>query len=424
MYCDAVLSKPRWRVGLWLLMLLAVLWIAWQARWALLPFSIGALLAYVLTPVVDRIASMLPARSHQQNVVRRGFAVLFVYVGLLLGMVGLGLVIVPVAVDQTAEFIDEFPELRTQAQDQVNEWLDVYRERVPEDARTRIDDFVADLGDEVGGRLSERTTSTFDSLTTTIGVVFGFLLVPVWMFYALRDRHSFERNFQAGLPEAARPDILNSVRIADHLFGRYMRGQLFLGLVVGSAIFVGLTILDVELSIALAIFAGITELIPIIGPWIGALPALVIVAASGDPEKILWVALLYFLVQQVENNFLVPRIQGHAVDLHPAVIILLLAVAGTVFGFIGLLVVVPLTALLRELFWYADHRLRGLDPEDAMANSNVAQRFGLVSQQRTDEASTAALAGDPAAGAAAAPEAQAAPEVGSAGAPEGGAEAG
>ena len=405
-------------------MLLVVLWIAWQARWALLPFSIGALLAYVLTPVVDRIAAMLQARSHQQNVVRRGFAVLFVYVGILLGIVGLGLVIVPVAVDQTAEFIDDFPELRTQAQEQVNEWLDVYRQRVPEDAQTRIDDFVANLGDEVGGRLSERTTSTFDSLTTTIGVIFGFLLVPVWMFYALRDRHSFERNFQAGLPEAARPDIINGVRIADQLLGRYLRGQIFLGLVVGSAIFIGLTILDVELSIALAIFAGITELIPIIGPWIGALPALVIVAASGDPEKILWVVLLYFLVQQVENNFLVPRIQGHAVELHPAVIILLLAVAGSVFGFLGLLVVVPLTALLRELFWYADHRLRGLDPEDAMAKSHVAQRFGLVTHHHTHEVSTAAPAGDPAGSAPPALEAQAAPDVASADAQEGEAEAG
>ena len=124
-----------------------------------------------------------------------------------------------------------------------------------------------------------------------------------------------------------------------------------------------------------------TELIPILGPWIGALPALLLVAASGDPEKILWVALLFVLVQQLENNLLVPRIQSQAVDLHPAVIILLLVAAGSVFGFIGLLVVVPLTALLREIFWYADSRLRGLEPSEALGESHAARRFRLAAAE-------------------------------------------
>jgi predicted PurR-regulated permease PerM len=369
-------TAARWRIVLWSAMVLVVLWLAWQARWALLPFSVGALFAYVLTPAVDRVAALLPAHSHQQNVIRRGVAVLFVYVVIGAALTGAGLVIVPVAVDEVAQFIDDLPELIDDTQTQINSWLEVYRERVPEDARMRIDDFVADLGDNIGERLSTGTERTFDSLTTAIAVIVGFLVVPVWMFYALRDRHAFERNFSAALPEPVRPDVLNSVRIADQLIGRYLRGQLFLGLLVGIATFIGLTLLQVDLAIALAIFAGISELIPIIGPWIGALPAVVIVAAT-DPDKILWIVLLYLLVQQVENNFLVPRVQGHAVDIHPAVIIMLLAVAGTVFGFFGLIVVVPLTALLRELFWYADHRFRGFTPREALASTHVARRLSL-----------------------------------------------
>ena len=163
------------------------------------------------------------------------------------------------------------------------------------------------------------------------------------------------------------------------MIGRYLRGQLLLGFVVGVATFIGLMVLDVNLAIALAVFAGVAELIPIIGPFIGALPALVIVAAT-DPDKIVWVLLLYLLVQQVENHLLVPRVQGHAVDLHPAVIIMLLAVAGTVFGFIALIVIIPLVALLRELFWYADHRLSGLAPREAMALTHVGQQFGLAAE--------------------------------------------
>ena len=220
----------------------------------------------------------------------------------------------------------------------------------------------------------------FESLTGWIAVIAGFVVVPIWMFYALRDRHNFERNFAAAVPEPVQPDVLNGVRIADQLIGRYLRGQLLLGFLVGVATFIGLTLLDVDLAIALAVFAGVAELIPIVGPFIGALPAVLIVAAT-DPDKIIWVLLLYVAVQQVENHLLVPRVQGHAVDLHPAVIIMLLAIAGTVFGFIALVVIIPLVALLRELFWYADHRFSGLAPPDAMARTHVAQHFGLDDEE-------------------------------------------
>ncbi len=372
------MTRSRVRVALWLLMLAVVLWIVWNARWALFPFAVGGLLAYVLTPAVDHIASLasfLPGGTPEKNVISRGLAVLLVYLVILAVLVGLGLLIAPVAIDQATEFIDSFPDLRQRAQDQINSWLNQYRERVPDNVRERIDTTIAENADQIGVEIAGHTTDSFSFLTRTLGVIFGFLIVPFWLFYALRDRHRFEDNFEAAVPAATRPDILNGLRIADALLGRYLRGQLILGAVVGVLTFIGLTIIDVELTIALAIFAGITELIPIIGPWIGALPALLMAAASGDPEKIIWVALLFVLVQQLENNLLVPRIQSQAVDLHPAVIILLLVAAGAVFGFIGLLVIVPLTALLRELFWYVDSRLRGLEPDEALAQSHAARHL-------------------------------------------------
>lgn len=374
------MTSARLRVALWLLMLAVVLWITWNARWALVPFAVGGLLAYVLTPAVDRIASFasfLPGGTPDKNITSRGLAVLLVYLVILAFLVGIGLLVVPVALEQATEFIDSFPELRQRAQDQVNSWLNQYRERVPESVRQRIDTAIAENADRIGVEIASHTTDSFSVLTRTLGVIFGFLIVPFWLFYALRDRHRFEDNFEAAVPAAVRTDILNGIRIAEALLGRYLRGQLLLGGVVAVMTFIGLTLIDVDLAIALAIFAGITELIPIIGPWIGALPALLMAAASGDPEKILWVALLFVLVQQLENNLLVPRIQSQAVDLHPAVIILLLVAAGAVFGFVGLLVIVPLTALLREFFWYADSRLRGLHPDEALSESHVARHFDL-----------------------------------------------
>jgi predicted PurR-regulated permease PerM len=211
---------------------------------------------------------------------------------------------------------------------------------------------------------------SFNVLTGTISVIFGFVIVPFWMFYAMRDRHFVRRNLLSAAPPIVRADVDNMLHIADRLLGRYIRAQLLLGLIVGTAVAIGLTLLDVQLSLALGVLAGITELIPFIGPWLGAIPALVIVAATGDAELFLWVALLYLAVQQVENVLLVPRIQGEAVDVHPGMIILLLIVGGAAFGFLGLIFIVPLAAILRELFWYVDRRLRGETPEDAMAASH------------------------------------------------------
>ena len=169
----------------------------------------------MLTPAVDHLASLasfLPGGTPEKNVISRGVAVLLVYLGILAILVGLGLLVVPVAIEQGAEFVDQFPELRMRAQDQFNSWLEQYRERVPENVRERIDTAIADNADRIGIEIAAHTTDSFSVLTTTLGVIFGFLIVPFWLFYALRDRHRFEDNFAAAVPAVARPDMLNGIR--------------------------------------------------------------------------------------------------------------------------------------------------------------------------------------------------------------------
>ena len=382
------MTSARGRTVLWALMLTGVALLAWRARFALLPFAFGSIVAYALTPIVDRMASVVPARSHQADVLRRGVAVLVLYVVIGLAIFGLGLALVPVATDQTARFIDDLPQLIDDARLEFNELLREYRDRVPVDAQERIDGYADELGDTLADAVAATFRGSITRITGTIGLVFGFLVVPFWLFYALRDRHFVAESFQRAVPEPVREDASHVLLMADRLLGRYIRAQLFLGLVVGVAVGLGLTLMDVELSLALGVFAGVTELIPIIGPWLGAIPAIVIVAAT-DPGLLPWVALLYVVVQQLENNLLVPRVQGHALDLHPAMIILLLVVAGAVFGFIGLVIVVPLFAILRELFWYADHRLAGAPPHAALARTNIGRRLARAHAEEHAAAASA-----------------------------------
>ena len=391
------MTAARGRTLLWALMLTGIALLAWRARFALLPFAFGSIVAYALTPIVDRMASVVPARSHQADVVRRGVAVLVLYGVIGLSLFGVGLALVPVATDQTARFIDDLPEFIDDARLEFNELLSEYRDRVPVDAQERIDGYADELGDTLADAVATTFRESITRITGTIGLVFGFLIVPFWLFYALRDRHFVGESFQRAVPEPVREDASHVLLLADRLLGSYIRAQLFLGVVVGVAVGLGLTLMDVELSLALGVFAGVTELIPIIGPWLGAIPAIVIVAAT-EPDLLPWVALLYVVVQQLENNLLVPRVQGHALDLHPAMIILLLVVAGAVFGFVGLVVVVPLFAILRELFWYIDHRLAGAQPHEALARTNMGRRLAEAHAAEHAAAERAAV-DEPASGA-------------------------
>lgn len=360
-------------MGLWTIMLTFVLWMAWSAKLALLPFAVGAVIAYALQPVVDRLASFIPARTHSHDVIRRGVVVFVIYVLFFGSLTGVGVAVIPTAVNQTADFFSELPEIVDEARLQLTEWVDRYRAQLPAELRDEIDGATEDLGIAATDLLLRVLGGGVGSITSTLALVFGFLVVPFWMFYALRDRHFVERNFMRAVPDAAKDDVLNVGRISDYLLGRYIRAQLLLGLIVGTAIGLSMTLLGVQFSIGLGLWAGITELIPILGPWLGAAAGIVVVLAT-EPELLIWVALIYFVVQQLENNLLVPRIQGGAVDIHPAMVILLLSIVGSIWGFLGMLVAVPLAAIARELFWYADRRLRGETPEEAYAASHVGSR--------------------------------------------------
>ena len=382
------MSARRGRIVLWSATLAVIVLLIWQARIALIPFAFGALLAYTLTPIVDVVAGLVPLSlferigrsAHQADVYRRAVAVLLVYALIGSALFLFGTLLIPALVSQVAEFVDELPRYFEQAQSESSRWLSQFRRQLPPEMQTQIDQYTADATTVVTDAIAGMVRRLITLLTGTIGIVFGFLIVPFWMFYALRDRHNVTRSFMNAVPASMRDDVQHVLAIADQLLFRYVRAQLLLGLIVGTAVGAGLTVMGIPLALALGLIAGITELIPILGPWIGGIAGILIVAAT-RPEMILWALLLYVVVQQVENSLLVPRVQGHAVELHPAMVILLLIAAGATFGFVGVVVVVPLTAILRELFWYADRRLSGVPPPEAYSRSRVVRETAPARRQ-------------------------------------------
>jgi predicted PurR-regulated permease PerM len=366
------LSLPSRRtLARWLLVFLALYavgWLLWNALPALTPFIIGLVLAYLLLPLVNRLDRRMP----------RGFAILTVYAGAIVLVTIAANFIIPPLVAQVQQLIDSFPSM-TEIQAIGNQLLQEYRDLVPPAFQQPIEDGarsalqtlqsnVTTYLQNIGGFILAQVIQIINTVTFLV----GFLIIPIWLFYVLNDQEQGARFVDRILHRRIRPDFWNVAGIMNKVLSDYVRGQLLLGLAVGLMVGIGLLSLrlfgiDVPYILLLAIVAGITELVPIIGPILGAIPGVLIgfFGGAGGWQAGLAVLLVYVVVQQLENNFLVPRIIGESIGIHPAILTVVLIAMGQIFGLIGIILAAPVAAVGRDLFVYTYRRLDGMSPDAA-----------------------------------------------------------
>ncbi len=371
---DAPPDRPRFaplapRVALLIAAAIALGLLLWMARDAVRPFVVGLLLVYLLDP---------PVRWLTRRGMRRTIAILLVYVVAIVVIVEfISLTLTPL-VNELIRFVQDLPGLAVQLQAQIERLSEVYaRLQLPEAVRDWVDSMLAGIGQGDGGAPSLDPSSFLPVLTgatNLVGAVFGYLLLPVWVFYLLKDRVALTTQFDRNLPDGWRFDVWATLRIARRVFGQWVRAQLLLGVTVGVFTFVGLLLLSQfvdpvfgRYAVLLSITAGILELLPIIGPIIAAVPA-VLLAATAGLEPVIAALILYTLVQQVENNVLVPKIQGDAVELHPAAVMFAIVVGGSLAGLLGAILALPITAAARDVVRYLFRRMSA-DGDETVAAS-------------------------------------------------------
>jgi predicted PurR-regulated permease PerM len=188
-------------------------------------------------------------------------------------------------------------------------------------------------------------------ITNSFSLVIGLSVIPIFLFYLLKDQKTLSDGIYAPVPLAIRYHLRNVASIINQIIGSYIRGQLLLGVVVGTLMALGLFLLGVPFQVLLGIVAGITELVPLIGPWIGGAVGILVTLATA-PEKVIWVILLYLGIQVLENSFLVPRIQGNALDLHPIAVMVVIVIGSHLFGLWGVILGPLLAAVAKEVIKY------------------------------------------------------------------------
>lgn len=364
------LALPSWRtLTRWLLVVLALYgvgWLLWQAAPALTPFIIGLVLAFLLTPLVNRLNRRMP----------RWLAILTVYVaGIVLIAVGIAYVVPPVIgqIEQLITSLPSIPELQAMGGDLITR----YQQIVPAAIRTQLDPAITSTIQGLEGNIATYVQGIGTFLLTQVVTIFntitfliGFLIIPIWLFYVLNDQQEGAQFIDRMLHPRLRPDFWNVWGMVNKIFSDYVRGQLLLCATIGVAVGIGLLILQligfqVQYILLLAIIAGITEFIPVLGPILGAIPA-ILLSLFISPQTALAVLAVYVIVQQLENNILVPRIVGESVGVHPAILTVVLIAMGQVFGLLGVVLSAPLCAIARDLFIYIYARLGGASAQAAI----------------------------------------------------------
>ena len=345
------LVRRHYKPIILVLVLVLLLVLLWVLRGILLPFIIGVILAWLLQPVIDRVQRRLPGAERHQQLER----VLIIVAMYLLAAAIIGLLVLYVATTlgkSVVSLVVEFPRLIPQGVAAIEERLETFLVSLPPSTRAQVSTLISQAGTQGGKALVDFITGGVVRIRSSSSMILGFVALPVFLFYLLKDWQGLRSDFYGALPPWALTHVRSVFAIVRNVIGRYLRAQLIMGLAVGLGVYVLLTIAGTSYALPLAVFAGLGEFVPIIGPWLAGIVGVLVVFATA-PDKIVWVALGYIIIQLAQNNLMSPRVQGHQMMIHPALVIVLTILAASIMGLPGFLIVLPLTMTFVEIVKYA-----------------------------------------------------------------------
>ena len=321
-------------VGLALTVLL--LWTFFLVRGALLLLYVAALVAIGLSPLVAAIEQRRQARKRGR--LPRWAAILLIYLTLISVLVAIGIMIVPPLVTQARQLWAELPELLQTAQQFL---IDRGLLSRPITVSEAVQQTPVPGSDAVG--------TVLGAIWGVIGGVFGLVTILIVAFYLLVDSESIVRTFVRLFPRSERERVLDACRRVATKVSAWLAGQLLLAGIIGTTAALGLWLMGVPYFYVLALIAAIGEMIPVVGPLLAAVPA-VLVAFTVSPALALGVTVFFILQQQFENHVLVPKVMERQVGISAVVVIVSLLIGGSLLGIMGAILAVPTAAILQVVF--------------------------------------------------------------------------
>ncbi len=307
----------------------------------LTPFIVAAVLAYALTPVVDRLDAAWDGRMP------RVVAVILVELLLVIALLGLVLLIVPVVSKELPLIREQLPVLLDRVDGTLSPWLAQYGIHIALDFGSLREQ----MRDYLNENWSERFGSLWSSLklggSMAMALVGNAVLVPVALFYLLMDwKHVVARVLEL-VPARARPGVDAFTQEADQVLGQYLRGQLLVMVSMAAFFSIGLGLFGLDLALPIGVFTGLAMFVPYVGFGVGMVLALMAgLLEFASLKALAMVGVVYGFGQVFESFYLTPRLVGERIGLHPLAVIFALLAFGQLFGFVGVLVALPVSAVL------------------------------------------------------------------------------
>ncbi|HYE84245.1 MAG TPA: AI-2E family transporter [Clostridia bacterium] len=298
------------------------------------PFIIAAVISYLLNPIV---------KVFEKEGIRRIYGVLIVYLIFISIILLLSFVLVPKLIKEISVLAQNIPQYTRQMQELLKRFQEGYMNSgLPESFKNVLDENIYMLQSMILTVLQ----NIANGIIEVFSQLFNIIIVPVIAFYMLKDSEYFKNQFILLLPKAKRTKFIVLLRDIDNVFGKYIRGQIIVGSFVGVFTTIALIVIKVKYAFILGIFAGIANIIPYFGPFIGIVPT-ILFALLDSTGKALYAAGAFIVIQQIESGFLTPRIIGNSVGIHPVYVIMSLIVGGKLLGVIGLIMAVPVLAAVK-----------------------------------------------------------------------------
>jgi predicted PurR-regulated permease PerM len=351
--------SKHWQLIVFIVGLIFVCWLIWTLRNVLLPFIVGLILAYLLLPVIRWVEKRLlkPNEKPKIKQLKRIAIILIIY---LLSIIIIGLAvfyIFTIASKAIGNLLQNAPQTIPDGLAAITNWLKSLKILSNPTIQQNIDDYITKAGAALPGVLSNFLSTGVKIIQSSTSLILGFIIMPIFIFFLLKDWDNLRDKFYAGLPQWARIHTKNFFSILQTSVIHYIRGSLILALIVAILTYIFLTILRIDFALPLAVFIGITELVPLIGPWLGGALAVIVTLATA-PGKAIWVIIGYLVILQIENQLIGPKIRGSQMEIHPAFLIILTVLGAYFAGILGLIIVLPLTMVVLKTFKYLRDSVR------------------------------------------------------------------
>jgi predicted PurR-regulated permease PerM len=334
----------------WAAVVVGVLWLVWLLAPILTPFVLAALLGWLGDPLVDRL---------QRRGLSRNVSVTLVFSAMTLVLVLALLVLVPLLEQQVITLVQSLPGYREWFVATALPWieqrtgLEILYWLDPE----RLFGLIREHWERAGGIAATVLGYVSRSGFALLGWLANIVLLPVLTFFFLRDWDLFVGRLGALVPRDHYDTVRTLARESDAVLGGFLRGQFLVMLILGVLYALGLWLVGLELGILIGIVAGVLTFVPYLGPAsiivFGGLAALV---QFGDWQHLAGVAAVFAVGQLIESYWLTPKLVGDRIGLHPMAVIFAVLAGGTLFGFLGMLLALPVAAVVNVLLRYAHER--------------------------------------------------------------------